>query len=57
MTNYVDVSIFLSEIEIEYIYELYERSLIEPTTTESIKKSNDLANELFKYTCLCSYCC
>ena len=32
----------------------YERSLIEPTTTEAITASNDLTNELFKDTCLCS---
>ena len=32
----------------------YERSLIEPTTTEPITASNDLTNELFKDTCLCS---
>ncbi len=35
----------------------YERSLIKPTTTEAITESNDLSNELFKDTCLCSYCC
>ena len=29
---------------------LYERSLIEPTTTEAITTSNDLSNELFKDT-------
>ena len=29
---------------------LYERSLIEPTTTEAITASNDLTNELFKDT-------
>ena len=29
---------------------LYERSLIEPTTTEAISVSNDLTNELFKDT-------
>ncbi len=28
----------------------YERSLINPTTTEAVTKSNDLANELFKDT-------
>ena len=32
----------------------YERSLIEPITTEAITASNDLTNELFKDTCLCS---
>ena len=32
----------------------YERSLIEPTTTEAITASNDLTNELFKDTCICS---
>ena len=32
----------------------YERSLIGPTTTEAITVSNDLTNELFKDTCICS---
>ena len=42
-------SMVLNQIELKS----YERSLIEPTTSTSVK-SDDLSNELFKDTCLCS---
>ena len=38
----------------QIVMKSYERSLIESTTTEAITASNDLTNELFKDTCLCS---
>ena len=38
----------------QIVMKSYERSLIESTTTEAITASNELTNELFKDTCLCS---
>ncbi len=49
MTNYVDVSIFLSEIEIEYIYELYEKYSSDDETSIEKKLTASLVNKILKF--------
>ena len=49
MTNYVDVSIFLSEIEIEYIYELYEKYSSDDETSIEKKVTASLVNKILKF--------